>query len=119
MQTHPHISLLITSLLQDVIIIVAHFGSVGSIPTAERHVFSACPVWIYIQSNHKQPNPGKSIHYTQKKLTLLPNLFYLLALCQLKLDEQPKLYSKYTISTHLHAVQWISRKSNQTEVELC
>jgi hypothetical protein len=24
---------------------------VGSIPTVARHIFQACPVWIYIQSN--------------------------------------------------------------------
>ena len=24
---------------------------VGSIPTVDRHIFQACPVWIYTQSN--------------------------------------------------------------------
>ena len=25
---------------------------VGSIPTVVRHIFQACPVWIYTQSKH-------------------------------------------------------------------
>ena len=37
------------------IFVLEHWASipkvVGSIPTVARHIFQACPVWIYTQSN--------------------------------------------------------------------
>ena len=41
--------------VQDVVQLAEHWDSipkvVGSIPTVARHIFQACPVWIYTQSN--------------------------------------------------------------------
>ena len=45
---------------------------VGSIPTVARHVFQACPVWIYTQSNITQASYSPEyITPTQPNIRLL------------------------------------------------
>jgi hypothetical protein len=52
------------------------FGiDIGSIPTVARHIFQACPVWIYTQSNirtHKHASYSPEyITPTQKKIMII------------------------------------------------
>ena len=54
-QNHSEISHTRTDHADRVAQLAEHWASipkvVGSIPTVVRHIFQACPVWIYTQSN--------------------------------------------------------------------
>jgi hypothetical protein len=65
---------------------ISHTRTVGSIPTVARHIFQACPVWIYTQSNitriSGEVRTSPHLSYPQN-----PVMLYSIALSQYNLSE--------------------------------
>ena len=54
---------------------------VGSNPTVARHIFPACPVWIYTQSNITQANQRNCLHFGLSQSECVKRLHHMIEIC--------------------------------------
>jgi hypothetical protein len=54
---------------------------VGSNPTVARHIFLACPVWIYTQSNITQANQRNCLHFGLSQSECVKRLHHMIEIC--------------------------------------